>query len=804
MKKNEKTSGKFARRLAWRVLLWVSLFSIGVIALVLILVFAGTAVQSKQQTQSIMDIIGGKVETMLAVVETSAKNNVDEIEWCLNNSQDLYEGLESELRLNPHYIGCGLCMIPDYFPDKGRWFEPYVVYRDSTNIELMQLGSASHDYFKREWYIKGLESEGGYWSEPYFDFEGAKAMLCTYALPVHDSQGKTVGVFGADLPLDWLNNLVREQEKEQELRVFSYNPEDPDEEKAFFCFVIDRNGKYIVNPEAKHMQGGDFKEYVESTPDTLDNYVLQQMLEGEKGWWKHIKINDETYYIDYAPIKNTDWSVAVVQHWSGVYIWGIAISILIVMISLIGGLLIFFSTRYSIWHATKPLQYLNESAVEVAKGHFDTKLPVFKHRDEISQLRDSFEKMQVSLSNYIEELKTTTASKATIEGELHIAHSIQMAMLPKTFPPFPERSDIDIYGSLTSAKAVGGDLYDFFIRDEKLIFCIGDVSGKGVPASLVMAVTRSLFRNIASHTAKPDSIVSALNDSLSEGNDTFMFVTLFVGVLDLPTGRFRYCNAGHDAPIIINKEEQYLLPVLPNLPVGAMSDYKYTAQECLITPETIIFLYTDGLTEAEDSAHNQFGMERIKDNLNSIFIEQKSSEVRPQQLINGMTDAVHQFVGDTEQSDDLTMLSVMYTFKQNDVRLERSLILSNDVQEVPKLNAFMDEICESLGFDISTTMKMNLAMEEAVVNVMNYAYPKGEHGEVRIKAEANDVRLKFVIRDDGFPYDPTEREEPDITLSAEERSIGGLGIHLVRQFMDSINYERVGRENIFTLRKKLK
>ena len=804
MEKNEKTSGKFARRLAWRVLLWVSLFSIVAIVLALIFVFLGTGVQSKLQTQSIMDIIGGKVETMLSVVETSAKNNADEMEWCLSNSYDLYEGLEAELRLNPHYIGCGLSMIPNYFPNKGKWFEAYVVYRDSTYIERLQLGSASHDYFNMEWYVNGLESEEGYWSEPYYDFDGAKAMLCTYSLPVHDDAGKVVGVFGADLPLDWLNNLVREQEKEQESKVFSSDTENYDGEKEFFCFVIDNNGKYIVNPETKHIQGDSFKEYVESTPDSIDDYVLQQMLAGETGWWKHLKINDETYFIDYAPIKNTKWSVAVVQHWSLVFIWGIGISILVILISLIGGLLIFISTRYSIWHATKPLRYLNESAEEVAKGNFDTKLPVFKHKDEISQLRDSFEKMQDSLSNYVEELKATTASKATIEGELHIAHSIQMSMLPKTFPPFPDRNDIDIYGSLTSAKAVGGDLYDFFIRDEKLIFCIGDVSGKGVPASLVMAVTRSLFRNIASHTTKPDSIVSTLNNSISEGNDTFMFVTLFVGVLDLPTGRLRYCNAGHDAPIVINNEEHYLLPVLSNLPVGAMPDYKYMAQECLVTPETTIFLYTDGLTEAEDAEHNQFGMERIKDKLNNIILGQDASGIRPQQLINGMTDAVHQFVGDTEQSDDLTMLSVMYTYKKNDVRLERSLTLMNDVQEVPQLNTFIDEICESLGFDMSTTMKMNLAMEEAVVNVMKYAYPKGESGEIRIRAEANDVRLKFVICDDGFPYDPTEREEPDITLSAEERSIGGLGVHLVRQFMDSINYERAGGENVFTLRKKLK
>jgi sigma-B regulation protein RsbU (phosphoserine phosphatase) len=161
-------------------------------------------------------------------------------------------------------------------------------------------------------------------------------------------------------------------------------------------------------------------------------------------------------------------------------------------------------------------------------------------------------------------------------------------------------------------------------------------------------------------------------------------------------------------------------------------------------------------------------------------------------------------VGETEQSDDLTMLAVHYKRKKLEVKLERQLTLHNDVQEVPQLATFVDEVCEAPDLDMSTTMQMNLAMEEAVVNVMSYAYPPDTQGEVRICAVANDERLKFVISDDGIPFDPTAKAEVDTTLSAEERNIGGLGIHLVRQIMDSINYERVGDQNVFTLRKKLR
>ena len=237
-----------------------------------------------------------------------------------------------------------------------------------------------------------------------------------------------------------------------------------------------------------------------------------------------------------------------------------------------------------------------------------------------------------------------------------MAHDIQMSMLPKTFPPYPERDDIDIYGSLTPAKDVGGDLFDFFIRNEKLFFCIGDVSGKGVPASLVMAVTRSLFRNIAAHVAEPDGIVMTLNDAMSENNDTNMFVTLFVGVLDLQTGVLEYCNAGHNYAMLIGQMVSSI-PCDHNLPVGAMPGMTFTKQQLTLEPQSTIFLYTDGLNEAEDPDHILFGVERIIHIAERMVKEGKNE---PTTLINEMIEGVHRFVDDAEQSDDLTILAIKY------------------------------------------------------------------------------------------------------------------------------------------------
>ena len=375
--------------------------------------------------------------------------------------------------------------------------------------------------------------------------------------------------------------------------------------------------------------------------------------------------------------------------------------------------------------------------------------------------------------------------KAAIESELHIASAIQKGMLPKNFPTSSNRDDVLLHATLMPAKDVGGDLFDFYIRDEKLFFCIGDVSGKGVPASLVMAVTRAIFRTVSARESMPDRIMTTMNKTMADMNESNMFVTLFVGVLDLPTGRMRYCNAGHDAPLLVGVGVG-TLPCDSNIPVGIMSSWKYTLQEKQVFPGTTIFLFTDGLTEAENASHEQFMMQRVNDVATQALSEQKQD---PKQLINLLTDAVHQFVGDAEQ--------------QRDVRMCKSITLPNDTQEVPRLAAFVDEVCEAIGFSPAVTMQMNLALEEAVVNVMKYAYPIGTHGNVTIEAQANDVRLKFTIIDSGKPFDPTVKADVDLSLPVQERPIGGLGIHIIRQIMDSINYERLDGHNVLTLRKRL-
>jgi len=625
--------GKLSRRITWRVIGIMSFFNVLIIAAILFFVFIFSLGNSSTRGEYVIDGIAGNIETMMHVAKTVTFNNRADVEANLDSPDQVFDALESILQVNKRLTGCFVAFEPDYFDGQGRWFEAYAYHVDSTHIDRRQIGSAQHDYFNGAWYQQALaldKHDDGYLSDLYYDNTVNSGMFCSYAVPVFDRQGRKVGVYGVDLSLDWLDNAVKEAMGSVKKEFFvdtNYRAKSGDD-IYFSIQILDSKGNRIAGSDSLDLS------ILKAEQEEVDDELNMKDLKGTP------------YYINTKRLGTTDWTVVVLQHRELVFYWGVVLALFIVLCMSIGCLVIFFFTTQSIRKAVKPLAFLSESSQEVAKGNFDASLPTFKRNDEVAQLRDSFGTMQQSLKRYMEDLKVSTTAKASIERELNIAHNIQMSMLPKTFPAFPNRKDIELYAALVPAKAVGGDLYDFFIRDEKLFFCIGDVSGKGIPASLVMAVSRTLFRNISAHTAEPNHIVETMNKNICEGNDNCMFVTLFVGVLDLTTGHLSFCNAGHDAPYVEGK----LLPCDPNLPIGVTPTLQYSNQEIDMVSGATIFLYTDGLTEAENADRQLFGEERITETISAF----KGS---PQELVETMTAAVHRFVGDHEQSDDLTMLA---------------------------------------------------------------------------------------------------------------------------------------------------
>jgi len=472
-----------------------------------------------------------------------------------------------------------------------------------------------------------------------------------YIHPIRNVQGRVVAALGADLSLDFMTRILAEQDSLFEHDAWMISAQ----QKKIVSHVLLRDGTYMTHPDKRRILKGNFFAHVKDYKESgLAEKAIQEMKDGmtsKDETERTVLVNRTDTYLFYSPVAGTDWILATPCAADNLDFLAMIIGFAALFVITVVVVITFMVCYLTIKRATKPLKLLANTADRVAQGQFDTSLPTIKHRDEICQLRDSFENMQHSLTNYVEELKATTTAKASIENELRIAHNIQMSMLPKTYPAFPDRTDIDIYGLVKPAKAVGGDLYDFFIRDEKLFFCIGDVSGKGVPASLVMAVTRSLFRNIAAHTAEPQQMAKGINESLSDSNDTDMFVTLFVGVLDLTTGLLDYSNAGHDMPMLLTESEVTFLECDPNLPAGVMGGWDFTRQQIQMKAGSTLFLYTDGLNEAENATHQQFGMDRM--------IQTAEPATRqPEGLVAAMTAAVQQFVGDAEQSDDLTMFAI--------------------------------------------------------------------------------------------------------------------------------------------------
>ena len=597
------------------------------------------------------DNISSTITANLEKVEISATNIADEVKWHINSPEQIISTLEYEIEVNRHLAGCGVGFLPDYFPSEGRWFEPYGNYTESGSV-VRNIGSASHDYHESEWFKSGLAAGGGNWSKPYYDTDGAGMQLCTYSLPIINPDGVLAGVFGADMSLNWLADLLHDidvRENELGLLPSLFNRKD----QGIFSFIIGPEGDYIIHPDKNRFNKGEnFFDY--AGEDRLGKYRLlgEEMCAGETGE-RMIRMDGRKYNVFFAPLLHSGWSMAIAVPSSSLMWPAIAFGSIILLLMLLGLAIVFRICRNAIRKFTKPLVQLADSATEVAKGKFDTPLPEIETEDEIRLLRDSFDNMQQSLSHYIADLTETTAQKASMENELGVARNIQMAMLPMTWPAFPDRNDIDIYGGVTPAKAVGGDLYDFCVRNDKLFFCIGDVSGKGIPASLVMAVISSMFRTLSSSEDCLDKIVSVINSSMASRNENLMFVTLFTGELNLKTGELKYCNAGHNAPYLLVDGTPQLLDAGTNVPVGIMEDWKYTLQSRTLAPGTTLFLFTDGLNEATRSDGTLFGDDRILSCLAA-----QPANVSPRDLAANMSAAVSEFVGDAEQSDDLTMLVI--------------------------------------------------------------------------------------------------------------------------------------------------
>ena len=638
----------FSQRLTHRIVIALTLVLIIIIVGTTYMALRFTGPLTKAYFEHLADIENESVEKKLHDLQVAVHNSIDEVVEDMSHPDSVFAALTHKLQLNPQgVLGFGVGFVPNYYPERGRWFEPYAMWLDG-RIFTIQNGSAEHDYFTHEWYVEGMKHDEGYWSNGYsFMMGGERVMICTYAKPFYDTKGNKAGVYAGDLSLDMLHDYLLSKDMKANTEGLIKVPRklEGNHRQWVRSVIVDRNGYYVSHPDKERMLRDNFFEAISQKTDTVADRVMGEMKAGKKGS-AELTFEGVPSTVFYSPLERSGWSLVVILPNIRYYIVVFGFCILLSLCLLTGLLAVYIICRTTIRRSTRPLQVLASSADEVAKGNFNAPLPDICHQDEIGLLRDSFGNMQRSLSQYIEELKTTTAQKTAIESELSIARDIQNSMVPSAFP---NREGLEVYASMTPAKAVGGDLYDFFLRDNSLYFCIGDVAGKGVPAALVMTTVCGAFRLLSESESEPVRIVSRMNDMMIRKNSMTVFVTFFAGLLDLDTGHLRYCNAGHKAPLVDGNP----LPVHRNLPIGAMPDWEFEAEETDLASGSTLFLYTDGLDEAEDAGYQLFGKKRIIEVM-------ETTNPQPRALIERMTQAVSDFVGDTEQSDDLTMLAIQW------------------------------------------------------------------------------------------------------------------------------------------------
>ncbi len=452
---------------------------------------------------------------------------------------------------------------------------------------------------------------------------------------------------------------------------------------------------------------------------------------------------------------------------------------------------------------TGPVSVLTDCAEALSRHDFATDFPkrgelvrlVPRSAGEIGTLAESFLHMESTIQQSVLHLRQTTAAKERIEGELQVARHIQMSIVPKKFPAFLQLPQMDVYATLEPSREVGGDLYDFFQLDDERIFAVvGDVSGKGVPAALFMAVTQTLIKATARQGLELAELMRRLNDELCENNEASMFVTLFVVILNVNTGQVEFSNGGHNLPFLLspNKGPEQL-PRTRGMGLGVGEGITFQTSGFTMQPGQALVMYTDGISEAHNPAAELYTEERMRKFFSGL------SDLRPRAVVESLLAEVRLFEAGGPQADDITALVLTYLGPGGPVVRE----LSNSMAELDNLAEAVEGFVASFHLSPSVANALQLAIEELFTNAVSYGYAEGEQGRLRLSLDLKDGWVEVELEDDARPFDPlVEGPTVNAQASLEERGIGGLGIHLTRKLFDEFAYERRDDKNVVRLRKK--
>jgi phosphoserine phosphatase RsbU/P len=728
-----------------------------------------------------------KIETVLRSVQEVPQNTAYLLEHVGIDDDKLRILMETIVDKHSEIYGMAVAYEPGTLKGKEKGYSPYF-YRDE-KVHYKDLASGGYDYTKQGWFRVPKSEQKALWSEPYYDRDGGEIMMATYSVPFYsqgDSDGEFQGVVTADISLAWLKNVIASL----------------DIPNSGYAFIISRDGFIVHHPET--IRGRQPKLlYVEEIIDDLSmKAVMRKMLGGESGFVSLVDDDtQEKIWISFAQIQSSNWSIGVIFPREELMAATISLHKTVVILGLMGFIVLFSVISLIASSITQPLRLLAGKANEMSDGNLDVELPRIKSRDEVGALARSFVNMRDSLKKYICELTATTAEKQRLESELEIAKHIQMSMVPRTFPPFPERKEIDIYATLIPAKQVGGDLYEyFFLDDDRICLIIGDVAGKGVPAALFMAKSVTLLKATAREMNSPADIMQHVNGELAYENDSCIFVTAFLAILNTRTGELIYANGGHNPPFILRRNnEVQLIDGTTSPALAAIDGSEYSEGKASLSEGDILFMYTDGVNEAFDKNNNEFSDERLLESISGIDAH------CARDVVDEVLKSVRKFSDGATQSDDITMLAIRYlgSGALEDPAIDQckrmSIVLENKIGELVKLSSVLKAFGDNSHIPKDVMYDVALVIEELFTNAVSYGYEDSVIHTIKIDVGLDNKEIRIQMEDDAIAFNPLEAPEIDIEKPIEKREIGGLGLHLVREMVDNISYERVGNKNIIRI-----
>jgi len=631
-----KFNKSFSARLSMNIVLIVNSFFLIAIMIIAVSSHKLIADEATKSASNLLKANISSIEKNLERIETEVGVLAIRVPEQVYDEEALFRITRELLEKDPGVVGSAIALKSNFITGH-HFYSPYSYRTQDGRIESTWLGSESYDYFYMDWFqIPSLLGEPC-WSEPYFDDGGGKWLMSTYSLPLKDENGEVYAVVTADISLESISEQI------SQLKPYENS----------YTMLLSRNGTHMANRETEELDGETLISSALSLNDPMALEIAKSVLKGEEG----IKMFGKGFYGSsfaiYGPVSN-GWSACTICPYNEILAQARTMHIILFLMCLFGTSIIFFLCYFTVRTLTAPLTQFCDSAKCIATGKFDATLPEIDSEDELLKLRDSFRYMQDSLSTYIRDLKMTTAANERMESELNIARQIQLDMLPHSFT---HTGNVDIGALLVPAKEVGGDLYDFFVSGNKLYFAIGDVSGKGVPAALVMAVTRAAFRFACGLGLPMANALSKINDFVASTNSSGMFVTMFIGKYDMETGVLEYCNGGHNPLVLIDPDNgPSYFTVKPNLAVGLFEDFPYESGNVQLKQGTRLLLYTDGVTEAENASKNQYGEERLlswcRNNVDAIYSCREASE--------SLLQDVRSFADGNEQNDDITIMTLRF------------------------------------------------------------------------------------------------------------------------------------------------